>query len=89
MMFSRRIHLVLEIQEEQGAIRFRDRCGESFSRYEGACTIVERDGATTITYELSAKPSFDVPDFLLARLLKRDARQMIDRLRAEIARRTQ
>src|SRR5207244_4259606 len=35
LMFSRRIHLVLEVQEERGAIRFRDRCGWSFARYEG------------------------------------------------------
>jgi len=38
-----------------------------------------------VTYELSAKPSFDVPEFLLKRLLKRDASQMIERLKAEVA----
>lgn len=85
MMFSKRVHLVLEIQEDRGAIRFRDRCGRSFARYEGVWTIAERDGQTTVTYELSAKPSFDVPEFLLKRLLKRDASQMIERLKAEIA----
>ena len=84
MMFSKQIHLVLEVQEERGAIRFRDRCGKSFARYEGVWTITERDGTTHVTYELSAKPSFDVPEFLLKRLFKRDASQMIDRLKAEI-----
>jgi ribosome-associated toxin RatA of RatAB toxin-antitoxin module len=85
MMFSKRIHLVLEVQNNHGTIRFRDRCGESFSRYEGVWTIAERDGSTMITYELSATPSFDVPNFLLGRLLKRDAGRMIERLRAEMA----
>ena len=85
MMFSKRVHLVLEIQEDRGAIRFRDRCGKSFARYEGGWTIAERDGKTNVTYELSAKPSFGVPEFLLKRLLKRDASQMIERLKAEIA----
>jgi ribosome-associated toxin RatA of RatAB toxin-antitoxin module len=85
MMFSKRVHLVLEIHEERGTIRFRDRCGKSFARYEGVWTIAERDGTTHVTYELSAKPSFDVPEFLLKRLLKRDASQMIERLKAEIA----
>jgi hypothetical protein len=58
--------------------------GKSFARYEGGWTIGERDGKTHVTYELSAKPSFDVPEFLLKRLLKRDATQMIERLKAEI-----
>ena len=84
MMFSKRIHLVLEVHEDPGTIRFRDRCGKSFTRYEGAWTIAERDGQTHVTYELSANPSFDVPEFLLKRLLKRDASQMIERLKAEI-----
>jgi ribosome-associated toxin RatA of RatAB toxin-antitoxin module len=84
MMFSKRVHLVLEVHEARGTIRFRDRCGKSFARYEGMWTIAERDGTTRVTYELSAKPSFDVPEFLLKRLLKRDASQMIERLKAEI-----
>lgn len=85
MMFSKRVHLVLEVREHNGTIRFRDRCGKSFARYEGVWTIEQRDGNTHVTYELSAKPSFDVPEFLLKRLLKRDASQMIERLKAEIA----
>src|SRR5439155_23100302 len=85
MMFSKRVHLVLEVQEERGAIRFRDRCGRSFARYEGRWTIAENDGSTHIAYELSAKPSFDVPEFLLTRLLKRDATHIIERLKTEIA----
>jgi hypothetical protein len=37
-------------------------------------TLAERDGRTHVTYELAANPSFDVPKFLLKRLIKRDAR---------------
>jgi ribosome-associated toxin RatA of RatAB toxin-antitoxin module len=85
MMFSRRVHLVLEVQESLGTIRFRDRCGKSFSRYEGSWVITENGGTTQVRYELVVNPSFDVPEFLLKRLLKRDARQMIERLRTEIA----
>jgi len=84
MMFSKRVHLVLEVHEDRGTIRFRDRCGKSFAHYEGVWTIAERDGQTHVTYELSANPSFDVPEFLLKRLLKRDASRMIERLKAEI-----
>lgn len=85
MLFSRRIHLALEVREQSGSVRFIDRCGKSFERYEGAWTISEADGRTTIRYQLTAKPSFDVPGFLLKRLLKRDALQMIGHLQREVA----
>ena len=85
MMFSKHIHLILEIEERSDALMFRDRCGRSFSQYEGAWRLSPQDGQTVITYELVAEPSFDVPGFVLKRLLRRDSTQMIDRLRREIA----
>ena len=85
MMFSKRVHLVLDIQEEDDALRFTDVCGRSFSHYAGAWLLHARGTHSTIRYELSAKPAFSVPEFLLTRLLKRDAAVMIERLRQEIA----
>ena len=85
MMFSKKVHLVLEITEAPDAIRFVDRCGRSFERYEGTWRVTARDGGSEITYELIAKPSFDVPEFLLKRLLKRDSTRTIERLASEIA----
>jgi carbon monoxide dehydrogenase subunit G len=87
MLFSKKVHLVLEISHETGTIRFRDRCGRSFERYEGAWRVIARGTGSEITYELTAKPSFDVPEFILKRLLKRDSTRTIERLSAEIARR--
>jgi ribosome-associated toxin RatA of RatAB toxin-antitoxin module len=88
MVFSKRIHLLLEVRAEGDTVRFRDCSGRSFARYEGAWRLATHNGRTVITYELSARPSFDVPEFLLTRLLRRDARQMIEHLRAEIAARS-
>ena len=85
MMFSKRVHLVLDITQEAGIIRFRDRCGDSFVTYEGAWRLVAAAGGTTIHYTLTAQPSFDVPEFILKRLLKRDAGRMIERLAREMA----
>ena len=84
MLFSKRIHLVLDVDEGAGVIRFRDTCKKSFVLYEGAWTIAERDGKTDITYELNAHPAFSVPEFVIRKLLSRDARVMIDRLRTAI-----
>jgi ribosome-associated toxin RatA of RatAB toxin-antitoxin module len=88
MMFSKRVHLVLDISEGPEKIRFRDRCGKSFDHYEGAWTLsAAGPDRVEVRYELAAKPSFDVPEFLLKRLLKRDAREMIRRLQDEMTRR--
>jgi hypothetical protein len=89
LMFSKRIHLVLEVHQTPGTLRFRDRCGNSFSSYEGRWTVAEVGGQTNINYELTARPAFEVPEFLLRRLLKRDSTRMIQRLTAEIAARRQ
>jgi carbon monoxide dehydrogenase subunit G len=85
LMFTRRIQLRLDITERPGWVHFRDTSGESFEHYDGSWTVAASGDRTRITYALAAKPSFDVPEFLLRRLLKRDAVRMITRLRTEIA----
>lgn len=84
MMFKKRVYLLLEVVEGPDTLRFRDRSGRSFARYEGKWKLCEGNHGTWISYELTAQPAFDVPEFLLKRLLKRDAALMIDGLRREI-----
>jgi len=84
MMFKKRVHLLLEIVEGRDTLQFRDRSGRSFVLYEGRWELCEGNAGTWISYELTAQPDFDVPEFLLKRLLKRDAAQMIEGLRREI-----
>jgi ribosome-associated toxin RatA of RatAB toxin-antitoxin module len=84
LMFSKRIHLVLAVEEKPQTIEFHDQCGQSFERYDGAWSMADDHGDTKISYRLTATPRFDVPNWLLSRLLKRDAVVMIERLRAEI-----
>jgi carbon monoxide dehydrogenase subunit G len=85
MMFSRKVHLVLEIIEGPDTVSFSDRSGHSFAHYDGKWRLSPKDGGTDILYELTAKPSFDVPEFVLKRLLKRDSGRMIEALRTEMA----
>jgi ribosome-associated toxin RatA of RatAB toxin-antitoxin module len=85
LMFSKRVHLVLDVEERAGEIRFQNNCTRSFHIYEGAWRIADSEGVTEVRYELTASPSFNVPGFVLRRLLDRDARAMIDGLRAEIS----
>ncbi len=83
MMVSKRVHLVLEVREAGNALRFVDRCGKSFKAYSGEWHVEPQGSGTLVTYELTAAPAFDVPEFILKRLLKRDSGVMINRLRAE------
>lgn len=85
MMFSKKVHLVLEVEEAAGLIQFRDACHQSFVVYEGSWTISPQGAGTELAYELTAKPAFGVPGMVLRKLLDRDAREMIDGLRTEIA----
>lgn len=85
MMFSRQIHLVLEVSEASGSLQFVDRCGKSFKSYEGAWRVEPKGPGSVVNYELSAQPGFEVPEFILRRLLKRDSARLIDRLRIEFA----
>lgn len=87
LLFSKRIHLILEVEESETALAFRDRCGQSFALYEGAWLVEPHEDRTRVTYQLTARPAFSVPGFLLERLLRRDARQMLERLQDEIANR--
>jgi ribosome-associated toxin RatA of RatAB toxin-antitoxin module len=88
MMFTKRVHLELEVVEGADTLHFRDRSGRSFVRYEGTWRLCGEEDGTHIAYDLVAQPSFDVPQFVLKRLLKRDSAEMIQRLRQEIATRS-
>lgn len=85
MMFRKTVHLLLEVTHIADTIRFVDRSARSFKRYEGAWRATPRGTGTVVTYELSARPDFDVPEFILKRLLRRDSTEMIDNLRREFA----
>lgn len=84
MMFSRRIRLLLDVEQRDGSITFSDRSQDSFARYEGAWTVTAAPGGAQIEYRLAAKPLFKAPAFLMKRVLRRDAKEMIARLQAEI-----
>src|SRR5690606_11188225 len=85
MLFSRTVRLRLEVTEGERELAFRDLSGESFESYQGSWTI-ESDGARTrVFYVLAAQPRFDVPGFVLKRVLTSNAREAIDQLCAEAA----
>lgn len=81
LMFSKELHLVLDIREDTDTIAFHDTCNQSFKNYTGWWVVRPSATGSTVVYELSATPAFDVPSMVLARLLKRDSAEMIELLR--------
>jgi hypothetical protein len=82
-VFTKRVHLLLDVREGDRLITFRDRCGASFSQYEGSWTLSGEGGRSDVVYTLTAKPSFSVPSFMIRRQLQRNAHDLIAHLRAE------
>ena len=85
LMFSKTVHLLLEVHEGPDVLTFRDTCRKSFSLYAGAWTFMPDGAGTSVTYTLTAKPAFSVPPFMIKRLLDSNARDTIDAIRAESA----
>lgn len=85
LLFSKTIHLLLDVREGAQVLTFRDTCGKSFTQYAGAWTLEPGESGTAVTYTLTAKPAFSVPPFMIKRLLDSNARDTIDALRAESA----
>jgi carbon monoxide dehydrogenase subunit G len=83
LLFSKTVHLVLDVREGAHVLTFKDIGGKSFTRYDGSWTLSRSATGTTVIYTLTADPSFKVPGGVLRRLLDRNARQTIDNLRAE------
>lgn len=85
LAFSKQISLLLDVDESPVTLKFADRARKSFTRYDGTWQVSTLNGRTLVTYTLMAKPSFSVPEFILSKLLKRDAGRMISALQAEIS----
>jgi hypothetical protein len=56
MLFSKRVHLVLDVEEGAGVIRFRDISNRSFAQYEGAWFITD-EGAETRDWLRADRPA--------------------------------
>jgi len=88
LFFSRRMTTVLRVHEEPpGLIRFEDVLGRDFDRYRGEWKIVDGGDQIEISYRLTARPSFAIPDVVARGSFQRTVRSLISEVGAEIERR--
>ena len=88
--FSRGLKTRLRVEEEPPrVIRFEDLLRSDFETYRGSWRIEGDDAEIEIIYALSAKPAFNVPEFVARGAFKRAARNLIAEVGAEIERRAE
>ncbi len=88
LWFKRTFHVLLEVREEPlGRIDFRDTSGKDFSLYEGDWELTIEPTETRVDYRLRTRPKGGLPAVMVGPVLRSSLEQMLEQVRAEIARR--
>jgi uncharacterized membrane protein len=88
LLFSKRVHVVLEILEDPGrSLTFRDLCGRDFRSYAGSWRLEATPRGARVSYSLEAAPISGGPSFAVRKVLRDSARKHLQQVRAEIERR--
>lgn len=89
LFFTRRIRVVLRVVEQPfRALYFDDVSGVDFERYGGSWRIEEEKGGLNVLYSLEAKRRFSAPDFVAKGIFRRNAKELLEKVRSEILRRS-
>ena len=90
LIFSRRLHVLLDVHEEENVgIHFEDKLGRDFLVYKGSWQLVPHGDQIEITYRLTARPNFRVPDLVARGVFRRAASGLMGEVEAEILRRAE
>lgn len=87
-LFSKCIHLLLRIKEEENRISFEDTLKKDFTIYNGSWDTVEVESGTLITYSLAAKPDFFLPGIIARESFKQKGKNFCREILSEIDRQT-
>jgi hypothetical protein len=84
---SRGVRTLLEVRRDDDRLRFTDVSRRDFSVYDGEWAARTAADGVHVSYHLILRPRATAPAFLLGRAVKRGARELLDQVRVEIARR--
>ncbi|MDE2491212.1 MAG: SRPBCC family protein [Elusimicrobia bacterium] len=79
--------VLLEVRRDGDRLDFRDVSREDFDDYRGRWEVQNTVAGSLVVYRLVADPKFFAPSFLMRGALRRSARDLLARVRAEILRR--
>jgi carbon monoxide dehydrogenase subunit G len=79
--------VTLEVRRTTDRMDFTDVSLADFRAYDGFWQAQEAAGGSLVSYHLRAAPRFPAPGFLMRGLMRREARDLLDQVRAEIQRR--
>jgi len=72
-------------QVAESAVRVIDRNAIGFTVFDESWALLPAGCGTTLPYDLTARPDFGVPEFIIRRRLKRNASGMLARMPVESA----
>ncbi|MBI3549052.1 MAG: SRPBCC family protein [Elusimicrobia bacterium] len=88
-LVSKKVHVLLDVRQEEGRrIEFEDILLNDFDQYRGTWELRQEEGATLVRYRLTAKPGQGLPTFVAQRALQKNARRLLEQVRAEMLRRS-
>jgi hypothetical protein len=88
LFFSKRIRLLLEIEETPlQKVEFRDTAEEDFDHYEGFWTIEEVSDSLRVSYGVDVKRGFSAPDFVARPFFRKQAESVMRTMREDILQR--
>ncbi|MBI5202998.1 MAG: SRPBCC family protein [Elusimicrobia bacterium] len=89
LVFHKHVRVLLRCVETPGEkLAFEDSLGADFKLYRGAWTLIPEKGGVHVHYELRATPKGAAPGAIARRAMARGARDLLERVRQEILRRT-
>jgi hypothetical protein len=89
-LFKRRMHVLLEIEEEPGSrISFHDVLGKDFRSYVGEWRLTADSLETRVVYEIEAQPRGAFARSLCRGPLRNAARDLLTEVRVEMIRRAE
>lgn len=86
-MLTKKVFVCLEVRRGEQWLDFGDRCRRHFWFYEGGWRTRLGPDGTVVSYRLEVQPDFPAPGFLLRRVMRQGAAELLRQVRAEILRR--
>jgi len=89
LFFTRTARVLLLVRENPpGMIAFEDILHYDFEYYRGSWSVERSGGDSRVVYRLEAKRKFPAPEFIAGRIMRRNAEDLLQEVRAEMLRRS-
>lgn len=87
-IFTKRLHVTLEVSEDSTDVLFRDTEHKSFNSYSGVWCLQDKGTYTQVTYLMEFDPKFRLSAHIVETALKEGTEDLVQLIKKETRRRT-